>query len=52
MRARSVRILSEWDETFRTYGPYATMLNDISFDQYHIFRSESHVLSDFTPNAK
>ena len=52
MRARSVRILSEWDEAFMVYGPYATMLNDISFDQYHIFRSESHMLSDFTPIEK
>jgi len=51
-RARSVRILSEWDEAFMVYGPYATMLNDISFDQYHIFRSESHILSDVTPSGK
>jgi hypothetical protein len=47
-----VRILREWDETFRTYGPYAAMLNDIRFDQYHIFRSESHMLNDFTPTEK
>jgi hypothetical protein len=52
MRARSVRILSEWGEAFMVYGPYSTMLNDISFDQYHIFRSESHILSDFTPSEK
>ena len=50
VRGRSVRILSEWDEFFRTYGPYATMLNDITFDRYHIFRSESHVLPDFIPS--
>ncbi len=29
-----------------------TMLNDISFDRYHIFRTESHVLTDFTPGEK
>ncbi len=52
MRARSVRVLSEWDETFRSYGPYATMLNDISFDRFHIFRSESQVLTDFTSSEK
>jgi len=52
MRARSVRVLSEWDETFRTYGPYAAMLNDIRFDQYHIFRSESHMLTGSDSNEK
>src|SRR5579872_2090389 len=52
MRARSVRVLSEWDESFRSYGPYTTMLNDITFDRYHIFRSESHVLTDPTPSQK
>ncbi len=52
MRGRSVGVLTDWDETFRTYGPYATMLNDISFDSYHIFRSESRVLPEFTPSEK
>jgi hypothetical protein len=47
-RARSVPTLSEWDESFRTWGPYATMLNDISFDKYHIFRSESRLIPGFT----
>jgi hypothetical protein len=52
VRGRSVRVLSEWDEAFRTWGPFATMLNDISFDQYHLFRSESHMLTDFKPTDK
>jgi VWFA-related protein len=52
MRARSVRVLTEWDETFMAYGPYVAMLNDIRFDHYHIFRSESQVLTDFTPIEK
>ena len=51
-RSRSVLVLSEWDESFRSYGPYATMLNDISFDRYHMFRSESHILTGFTPSDK
>jgi VWFA-related protein len=49
MRSRSIPTLSEWDESFRSYGPYATMLNDISFDRYHMFRSESRILTGFTP---
>ena len=51
-RARSVRLLSEWDESFRSYGPYTTMLNDISFDRYHVFRSESRILTGFSPTEK
>ena len=52
MRSRSVRVLSEWGVAFRTFGPYATMLNDMTFDRYHVFRSESHVLTGFTPSEK
>jgi VWFA-related protein len=52
VRSRSVRVLSDWDESFRSYGPYATMLNDISFDRYHMFRSESRILTGFTPDEK
>jgi hypothetical protein len=52
MRSRSVRVLSEWDVAFRTYGPYAAMLNDMTFDRYHIFRSESHMLTGFDSGEK
>lgn len=52
MRSRSVRVLSEWDVSFRTYGPYETMLNEMTFDSYHMFRSESRMLSGFTPDEK
>jgi hypothetical protein len=52
MRSRSVGILSEWGESFRTYGPYATMLNDVTFNRYHMFRSESRILPGFTPEEK
>jgi VWFA-related protein len=49
MRSRSVVFLKEWDEGFRTYGPYATTMNDITFDNYHVFRAESRVLTGFKP---
>lgn len=48
-RGRSVTLLTEWDESFRTYGPYATMLNDVAFEGYHIFRAKSRMLTDFNP---
>ncbi len=45
MRSRSVAFLREWDEGFKTYGPYATRMNDISYDSYHLFRAESRILT-------
>ena len=50
MRTRSVTMKMEWDEGFRTYGPYLTMLNDISYEDYHMFRGESRMMPGF--NAK
>lgn len=49
MRSRAVVLLKQWDEGFRTYGPYATTMNDITFDNYHVFRAESRVLTGFKP---
>lgn len=49
MTSRSIIFLREWDEGFRTFGPYATTMNDISFDSYHVFRSESRVLTGYKP---
>jgi len=57
-RGRSVAVLSdtlkdrekiEWRESFRTYGPYATMLDDIAFDAFHMFRADSQMLTGFKP---
>ena len=57
-RGRSVVVLAEtlhggekmeWHESFRTYGPYATMLNDITFDSFHMFRADSQMLPGFNP---
>jgi hypothetical protein len=57
-RGRSVVFLAEtihdrekiaWHESFRTYGPYATMLNDVTFDAFHMFRADSRLLTGFKP---
>ena len=48
-RDRTVIPSTEWDESFKTFGPYMTMLNDVAFKDYHIFRAESHILSGFDP---
>ena len=53
-RSRTVSIFSliDWNEWFRTYGPFSTMLNDMAFDNYHLFRAETRVLTDVPPSEK
>ena len=51
MRTRSVTMKMEWDEGYRRYGPYLTMLNDISYEDYHMFRGESRMMTGFSPKA-
>jgi hypothetical protein len=50
-RARSVPTLREWNDEIKTWGPYTTMLNDFVFEDYHMFRAQSRMLSGSTPNA-
>ena len=40
-----------WDEGFRTYGPYQTMVNDITYGDYHMSRAESRLLPGFNPDV-
>ena len=47
-RARVEPTLSEWNIGFQTWGPYETRVNDFTFDQYHVFRSESRILPGFS----
>ncbi len=48
-RARSVDTFSEWNESFNMWGAYATQIGDMRFENYHMFRSSSRVVGDFTP---
>jgi hypothetical protein len=48
-RTRTVKVIHEWGESFRIHGPFETMLNDVSFGEYHMFRAESRVLTDYGP---
>ena len=48
-RARSVPTLKEWNDDFKTWGPYTTMLNDFAFNDYHLFLAQSRMLTDFAP---
>jgi hypothetical protein len=48
-RGRSVIPLMGSNGKLGNFGPYVTALNDMTFDDYHIFRSESRILSGFKP---
>ena len=48
----SILALTDWDERFRTYGPFSTMLNDMAFDNYHLFRAETRMLTDVSTSEK
>jgi VWFA-related protein len=52
VRMRSIAMLFEWDEGFRTYGPWATLVNDITYSGYHMFRGESRVMPGFTQDVE
>jgi VWFA-related protein len=43
-RSRTVRVLHEWNESFGVYGPFESMVNDVTFSDYHVFRSTSRML--------
>jgi VWFA-related protein len=44
MRGRSVVALTALGDSFRTYGPYATALNEIAYSEYHKFRVKARML--------
>jgi hypothetical protein len=50
---RNVRV-NEWGGSFKVYGPFETMLDDVSFGNYHMFRGEARILTgyDAAPDGK
>jgi hypothetical protein len=48
-RGRSLIQIHEWGQAFRVYGPFQTMLNDVAFGDYHMFRSEARILPEYEP---
>ena len=47
-RPRSIVQVSEFGEIFRIYAPFETILNDVRYENYHLFRSSSRVLPGFS----
>ncbi len=51
-RQRTVKILQEWGESFGVYGRFETILNDVTFGGYHVFRAQSRILPDDASTPK
>ena len=47
-RQRRTVAIDEWGESFRVYGPFETLLNQMRFERYRIFGSTYRILPDFT----
>jgi VWFA-related protein len=47
LRARTIFDMHEWGESFKTYGPFETMLDDASFGEYHMFRGQARMLPGY-----
>jgi hypothetical protein len=48
-RSRTEKLLHVWNMDFSVYGPFETTINDVTFSDYHLFRSESRILTDVPP---
>src|SRR5277367_6647823 len=48
-RSRSLISLKEWDQDFMSFGPYMMHMNDMQFSNYHVFRSQSRMLTGYKP---
>jgi hypothetical protein len=51
VRARTVLQPAEWQETFRTWGPCATTINDFIFTAYHMFRGSARIIPAVPDNS-
>lgn len=53
-RQRSVVEVSEFGERFKVYAPFESILNETRYENYHLFRTSSRILTEFgeTPETK
>ena len=50
-RVRTLRVLGQLGASFSTLGPFVTELNDVTFEDYHLFRAETRMLPGYSPPA-
>jgi VWFA-related protein len=48
-RGRRKTQVNQWGKNFKLYGPFETMIDDVSFEDYHMFRGEAHILTGYVP---
>lgn len=48
-RSLSESTLRDWDESFLTWGPYESTVNDIRYTDYHMFRAKARILPGVPP---
>lgn len=51
-RQRRITIIQEWGEAFKVYEPFETVLNEMRFDNYHVFGSTSRILPGYVEVPK
>ena len=48
-RQRVIMDMHGWSESYKVYAPFETLLNDVAFDKYHLFRPTVRMLPGFRP---
>jgi hypothetical protein len=48
-RSRMNTLMHEWNTTFGIYDTFETLLNDVTFSDYHLFRAGHRILTDVAP---
>jgi hypothetical protein len=48
-RQRVMMDMHGWGESYKVYAPFETLLNDVTFDKYHLFHSTVRMLPGFRP---
>jgi VWFA-related protein len=51
-RPRTVMAIHEWAENFKVYAPFESILSDMAYEKYHLFRPTARMLPGYTPAPK
>ena len=51
-RPRTVMAIHKWGENFKVYAPFETILSDMTYEKYHLFRPTARMLPGYTPAPK
>jgi hypothetical protein len=51
-RPRTVMAIHEWGENFKVYAPFESILSDMVYEKYHLFRPTARMLPGYKPAPK